>query len=138
MKGLEFSGDGWVVQGAYLCESGAPNYTTLCELFWRCVLLTPGQCLTIAILVSVIMVGPPAIIVWIGWMTIGAPLSVMVIAPTVALLTVNIWHEGSRERMSESMRRIEPRIEAALEPIELFAGMAVAVKKKMCPIVQIK
>ncbi len=126
---------------AYLfSETGAPRQTTLCSLFWRCAVGTPGLCIiAIAFVLAIVALGtviPTALMSLVA----GEELSLLVFLPIYLLLMANLLHEDAREMMFENAA--QSRIAGVLtnlEEVAVVAGSAaMAVKSRFCPIVRIK
>jgi hypothetical protein len=137
---LTFRRDGWVVRWAYLLEDWPPSRTTLCELFWRCVLLSPWKVLAVAFIGTVIVFGGPIAVTALCSFFLGTEVALLIVAPTALLLTLNILDDDARERLLQQTQRsrVASTVRNVAEVGDVISGGVMALKSRFCPIVRIE
>lgn len=121
--------DSRIVRWAYLTDDcSPPRLTSLCALFWRCVLWTPVR-LTIALTVVGGLVGGILLVAWKIW-----PVTV-----ALAVIGLSVWALIRFDLDDVRTDALDRRLDAATARVSrsvIWQG-AKAVKSRVCPLVTI-
>lgn len=133
---MQLDRHGKLIRWAYLWEQhGPPSRTSLCAVFWLSVLVTPVKLLTVTtFLASLIAVLFGVIPYWIVTVFVWYPLLMVPLAlSAVALVAYDI---ATHDRRADDESYIDRAMERLVEA-PLVQG-ALAVKRGICPIVEIR
>jgi len=147
---MEFQSDGWVVKWAYLLSEGyPPRQTTLCELFWRCVLVTPVGSILCVALILLVCAGPSFVVAAFAHFVTGWEVALLVLMPIGLLLSLNLFSDDGRAQLCREVAWVasvpdfrdvrEVRVVRNIAEVgSVIVGGLLAIKSRICPIVRIR